>query len=336
MDLVSHAVFGSAWALAPAARPRLRTAALTAALGALAPDIDVLIRSHSDPLLALEAHRQVTHALAFAPLGALPCAALAYPWARRVLGFAPTYLASLAGYASHLALDACTAWGMPLFWPFTDARVALGIVATLDPLFTVPAVGLVLAAIMRRNAALARIALVWTCAYLAACAVQSVRASHAGWELARGRGHAPIRLEVKPALFASALLWKVIYEHDGRFYVDAVRTGVRPTAWTGASIPKLDVAAQFPWLSPQSQQARDIERFARIADGLVAPDPTVPNRVVDLRYSLVPGEIAGFWAVVLDPAAAPDDHVGYVTTRENAPDEARRLLGLLFEPPSAR
>ena len=58
---------------------------------------------------------------------------------------------------------------------------------------------------------------------------------------------------------------------------------------------------------------------------------TAPQRVIDLRYSLVPNEIAGFWAIVLDPNASSAEHVDYVTTREDAPEQARRLLAMLFD-----
>src|SRR5690606_29471703 len=45
------------------------------ALGGMAPDLDVIIRSASDPLLALEYHRHFTHSLAFIPIGGLLVAA---------------------------------------------------------------------------------------------------------------------------------------------------------------------------------------------------------------------------------------------------------------------
>ena len=38
------------------------------ALAGAAPDLDVLIRSETDPLLALQYHRHFTHALLIAPL----------------------------------------------------------------------------------------------------------------------------------------------------------------------------------------------------------------------------------------------------------------------------
>jgi inner membrane protein len=140
-----------------------------------------------------------------------------------------------------------------------------------------------------------------------------------------------VRLEAIPALFSSLVLWKIVYEHDDRYYVDAVRTGFTTSSMAGESIAKLDVARDFPWLDPTDQQAVDVERFRRVAGGLLAVPEDAPNRVVDLRYSLVPNEIAGFWAIVLDSSAAPDAHVSLVATRENTRRDAVRLLRLLFE-----
>jgi inner membrane protein len=138
-----------------------------------------------------------------------------------------------------------------------------------------------------------------------------------------------VTLVVTPALF-SLLLWKSVYEYEGNFYVDAVRAGLAMTPLPGETIAKLDAPRDFPWLEPSSQQARDVARFTRVANGFVAVDKAAADRVIDLRYSLVPNEIAGFWAIVLDPSAGPVEHVDYITTREQAPEQARRLLAMLF------
>jgi inner membrane protein len=113
--------------------------------------------------------------------------------------------------------------------------------------------------------------------------------------------------------------------------VDAVRTGIATASYPGVSTAKLDLARQFPWLDAASQQAADVERFRRVSADLLAVDATAPNRIVDLRYSLVPNEIAGFWAIVLDSSAPSEAHVGFVATRENAPRDARRLLDMLID-----
>jgi inner membrane protein len=332
MDPVSQAVFGASWAQQASPRGKISAAGAVGSVAAMAPDLDALIRSSTDPLLFLEYHRQFTHALCFIPFGALLCAGLFY-WTvrsvRRRLSFAETYVFCFLGFASHGLLDACTSYGTQLLWPFSDARIAWSNVSVVDPAFTLPVLALVVLAGIRQRPAYARWALVWGAAYLSLGVVQRERAEGVAEALAASRGHVPQRLEAKPA-FASLLLWKVIYEHDGRYYVDAVRTGLSTEVFEGDSIVKLDLDEHFPWLDEDSQQARDVERFSRISDGFVAPNGERAGHIVDLRYSMVPNEIDAFWAIVLDPDAAADDHVRFVTTRERAPEQAARLFDMMF------
>lgn len=332
MDPLSHAVIAASAAARPAAAAStLPSRLLAAGLAALVPDLDVLIRSSTDPLLTLEYHRQFTHALAFVPFGALVCALLVFRIVRGKLGFGQTYVACLVGYATHPLLDAFTTYGTELLWPFSDVRIAWSTIAVADFLFTGPVVLLVALAVAKRRARYAQFAAIWAALYLAFGGLQAARATGAGAALAASRGNVPARLEAIPALFSSLVLWKIVYEHDGRYYVDAVRTGFATSSMPGESAAKLDVARHFPWLDSTDQQALDVERFRRVAGDLLAVREEAPNRVVDLRYSLVPNEISGFWAIVLDSSAAPDAHVGFVATRENARRDALRLLAILFE-----
>ena len=80
-----------------------------------------------------------------------------------------------------------------------------------------------------------------------------------------------------------------------------------------------------------SQQARDIERFGWFSNGYIALDPINSQRIIDVRYSLVPNEIASLWGIQLSPAAEADSHVTYTTARQlsDQPREAcvRQLWG---------
>ncbi len=332
MDPLSHGVVGASWALTRAPGSRLLMSGVVAGLAALTPDLDLLIRSAGDPLLTLEYHRTFTHSLAFSFVAALLAALVLYPWARRQLGFGATYVLCELGVLSHCLLDACTAFGTELLWPFSGVRVALSIISVFDPLFTLPIIVLVALAARRRRASYAYAAIGWAGVYLALGAVQHARAVDAGARLAATRGHEPARLVAEPTL-GNVLLWKTLYEYAGRYYVDGVRAGLRTTPYPGTSVAQLDEARPLPGLDPASVQARDIRRFRTIAADLVALDSAKPNRIVDLRYSMVPNEIGGFWAIVVDPTAGPTEHVALVATREDTPAEALELLRLLFEPP---
>ena len=327
MDPLTQGAVGAALPQATRNRRHVAIAGVLGFLAGMAADADVLLRSNTDPLMFLDYHRQFTHALVFVPVGGMVCA-LALHWIlgrRRLLSFAQTFLFCTLGYATHPLLDAATSYGTMLLWPFSDQRFALSIVSIVDPLVTVPVLILVGVAAVRSRPGPARLALAWAGLYLAAGALQHHAALAMGRELAASRGHAPIRIEAKPS-FANILVWKTIYETADRFHVDAVRATVRPRVFPGVSIPRLDRARDLPWLDPASQQARDVERFARFSDGFVALDPERPERIIDVRYSFIPNEARALWSIELSPTAPPTAHARYRTHRERA----RESLGALW------
>ncbi len=316
MDPVSQGVLGAAAPKSVAPPEHARIACVLGFLAGMAPDLDVLIRSPEDPLLFLEFHRQFTHALIFIPVGGFIVGFLLH-WlyaGKRGLSLGRSVLYCTLGYATHALLDACTTYGTQLLWPFSDRRFAWNTVSVIDPLFTVPIVLLIGVATWQRRAVLARIALAWAIAYPTIGIFQRDRAEAAGLELASSRGHQPIRLEAKPS-FANLLVWKVVYETPERYHVDAVRAGIELEVFEGQSTPKLDVARDFPWLVPGSQQAQDIERFRWFSNDYLAVEPGNPYRITDIRYSMVPNEIRGLWSIELDPAAPQGKHVEYVVQR---------------------
>ncbi|MFT5657456.1 MAG: inner membrane protein, partial [Gammaproteobacteria bacterium] len=79
MDPLTQGVLGAALPLAAARRSdHLVAVGILGLLSGMAPDLDVLLRSSSDPLLYLEYHRQFTHSLVFIPFGGLLCCLLLY------------------------------------------------------------------------------------------------------------------------------------------------------------------------------------------------------------------------------------------------------------------
>lgn len=328
MDPVTQGVLGATLPQGAATTRTLLGATVIGGLAGMAPDLDVLIRSDTDPLLFLEFHRQFTHSLLFIPIGGLVCGWLLHLLlGRRLqLQLRQSLLFATLGYATHALLDACTTYGTQLLWPLSDQRFAWNAVSIIDPLFTLPLLGLLLAGLIKRRPRFAQIGLVWALCYLSLGALQRERAEAAGWTLAKARGHAPVRLEAKPT-FANLWLWKLVYETDDHFYVDAIHVLGSPKIFTGDRLRKLDVARDFPWLDPHSQQARDIGRFQWFSNGYVAVDER--QRVVDVRYSLVPNQIKPLWGIALDPAGAAETHVAYFVERD-AGREARAAFWALL------
>lgn len=330
MDPLTQGALGAALPQAACRSLPARAAGALGFLAGMAADLDVVFRSSTDPLLFLEYHRQFTHSLVFIPVGGLLTAgALHWIAGRRwKLRFPQTALACTLGYATHALLDAATSYGTMLLWPLSDERFAWKIISVVDPAFSLPLLALVAAAAVKRKPVFAGFALAWAALYLALGTLQHHNALSMGRAIAESRGHTPARLEVKPS-FGNILVWKTLYEADGRYHVDAVRAGIAPKVYAGASVARLDLARDLPWLEAASQQARDVERFRRFSDGYLSLDPDRPDTIIDVRYSLIPNEVSALWSIEVDRDAAPGDHVRFHTHRENASRRMGRLWSLM-------
>ncbi|MEH6634787.1 MAG: metal-dependent hydrolase [Halioglobus sp.] len=317
MDPLTQGVLGAALPQASVAGRYAASAGLLGFLAGMSADLDVLIRSATDPLLFLEYHRQFTHSLIFIPFGGLICAGVLHYiiGRRRGLSFRQSWLFCTLGYATHALLDACTTYGTMLLWPFSHERIAWNTISIIDPLFTVPILVAVVLAGKKRRPLFARLALVWALAYMTLGWSQRNEAIAMGYQLAQQRGHTPVRLEAKPS-FANIAVWKIVYETDDRFYVDAVRARVAPRIFVGNSVEKLVLDRDMPWLDRGSQQALDIERFRWFSNGYIARDPLYANRIIDIRYSMIPNQVVPLWSIELHPEAGREEHVAYRVHRD--------------------
>lgn len=337
MDPVSQGVLGGVAAQQFRHKTEKAAALVVGVLAGMVPDLDVLISSSTDPLLFLEYHRHFTHALVFIPIGALICAAafcIAFKtwFGRSRIGFKQVYLWSFAGYSTHALLDACTTYGTQLLWPFSSIRVAWNNVSVVDPLFTLPLLVLLVMAVLRRSTWLARASLLYVFGYLGLGYVQQYRAAEVANELARQRGHAAVNLGVKPS-FANIIVWKSVYEHDGHYFVDAIRAGLTKTYFEGVQVTKLDLDDHMSWLDKSSQQAKDIERFRWFSNNHLGLDPSNSLRIIDVRYSLVPNDVVGMWGVELDPDKTNSDHVVWSNNRPRGAEarfKAKQLWSMIL------
>ena len=331
MDPLTQGVLGAALSLSASKARQLKVAAALGALSGMAPDLDVLISSSQDPLLFLEFHRQFTHSLLFIPIGSFICALfLHFIFAKRYgLNFRQSWFCCALGYGTHALLDACTSYGTQLLWPISDERFAWSIISVIDPLFTLPLLALVALAIWTHKLKFAHCAMSWLAIYLVFGLVQKERAEAVGWQLAEERKHVPKVLDVKPTL-ANLLVWKVVYEADDKYHVDAVRVGIEVDIFHGESTAKLDLARDFPWLTHDSQQFKDVSRFSRFSNGFLAQDPSNAERIIDVRYSMIPNEFSALWSIELSSLASSDAHVAYVVDRDNSPMARQKFVDMLM------
>lgn len=331
MDVLSQAVIGSSLSQSFANdKSKQFSALIIGALAGMSPDLDVLINSNKDPILFLEFHRQFTHSLIFIPFGALICALFFYIFVKNKLTFYQVYVFSLLGFATHGLLDSCTSYGTQLFWPFSNDRVSWSVVSIVDPFFTIPILIGILIAAYRNNRVIARATFLYAIIFLSLGLVQKQRAENALTNLVQQRGHQLERALVKPS-FANRHVWKLIYEYNDNYYVDAVKLLSSAEIIQGTSIKKINVVNDFPWLNKDNQQAKDIERFRWFSGDFLALKPGSDNIIFDVRYSFLPNDISLMWGIKLNKESASDTHVNFVSNRGSSHPEARKkFINMLF------
>ena len=313
MDPITQGTVGAAFAQSTANKNNILRIGVIGFLAGLAPDLDVLIRSSNDPILFLEYHRQFSHSLFFIPFGSLIVALLIFPLVKKSMSLKTVYIASFLGYATHGLLDACTSYGTQLFWPFSNERVTWNNISIVDPLFTIPILILVGTSIITRKRLFSFFAIGWATFYLSLGFVQYERALSTAIELAHSRGHNAERLTLKPS-FGNLILWKSIYQHEEKFYVDAIRT-VRSSTWcSGENIRMFDYQYHLPSLDKDSQQRKDIERFRWFSQDYLGFDKE-ENLVTDVRYSMIPNQIVPMWGLVIDDQKDINEHAIWRTSR---------------------
>lgn len=231
MDPITQGALGAAASQALLG-PSDKRAWWLGALGGMAADLDVLIRSSTSPMLGIIYHRHFTHSLLFVPLGGL---IVALPWLykhRHNPKLRPRILAATtAGYATHALLDAFTSYGTLLWWPLSHDRVAWSVIAIIDPRYTLPLL-LGVAITRKRNSRLwVLLALAWSVLYMAMCAYQRNQALDLQDQLIQARGAPAQERDVFPQM-GSSRRWRSIYRSGRNAQVDELWLG-----WT--SPPKI-------------------------------------------------------------------------------------------------
>lgn len=330
MDLFTQGLLGATMAQSGAKQQEIRLATGIGFFAGIVADADILIQSSNDPLLNIEFHRHFTHSLFFVPLGALIAALLLWPFLRKRLPFARLYLFAFLGYCLSGVLDAFTSYGTHLLWPLSDVRVAWNTISVLDPAFTLILLVAGVVAFKKYTHTAARIGLLLAAAYLSFGWVQLQRAETMAATLVAERRHRAEEHLVKPTL-ANLVLWRSVYQFDGKLYVDAIRVGLfsEPRVYPGESIEKFVLERDLSTLPVSSVLATDIARFTNFSAGLIAIRPEQPNVLVDVRYSNLPMTLAPLWGIEINPEQ-PDQHAKYTLYRDSSRETREKFLTLLM------
>ena len=330
MDPLTQGVLGSALPQSLAKNKNLFIVGIIGFLSGMAPDLDIFIKSTTDPLLFLEFHRQFTHSIIFIPIGGFICATIFYLFFKNFiqLTFKETYIFATLGYGTHGLLDACTSYGTLLLWPFSYERFSWNNISIVDPLFTLPILILVVISIHKKRSFYAKVAICWALTYLSIGLVINLFAKNMTYNLINSRGHKAENIIIKPTL-GNLLLWKSIYEYEGFFYTDGIRILPSKKIFKGVKIKKLNIQNDFPELHKDSQQLKDIKRFAWFSNNYLAISEKNSDMIIDARYSLLPNEISGLWGIEINENLGQTEHVKFITNRSLHSKKLRTLWKMI-------
>ena len=341
MDPITQGVVGALAAVTVAKPKHLSSAAVIGALAAMSPDLDIVIRSTDDPLLALTYHRYFTHSLLFAPFGAFLCALVGYfaVFKKRQLSLLRVYIYALCGFATHGLIDANTAYGTALFWPWSPERVAWNTLSIIDIFYLVPLAFIVWRTVITQKKTWVIAGLTWLFAYPSIGWHQQHAIEH--W-VARQQGVLPNQVHAFPTL-SNLSLWRVVVEHPKSFTVYAVKRPLLSTQRSihvlanGGHVNRVSIETDFAWLQQQAQQRQDILRFHHFTNGFIAHDTEHANRLIDVRYAMVPSSTSSLWFIELDEKAPAHQHVQFKRHKDtkHAAENWRTFLALLFAKPAS-
>lgn len=329
MDPLSQGVLGASLPQSFSNKQNIVFVFIVGFLAGMFPDIDIFFRSNHDPLLFLEFHRQFTHSLIFIPVGGFIFTIIFYGLFFKLIpfGFLKTWLYATLGYGTHGLLDACTSYGTQLLWPFSNERISWNNISIIDPLFTIPVLILLVLSLIKRKSLWSKIALGWAMIYLIIGFIQNHRAEQVAHEIITERNHHQEIISVKPS-FGNLILWKIIYQHNDYFYIDAVNIGPKKEIFTGQKIKKFNTSDLSYFNDLSENQKKDIDRFLWFSQDFVAVNPQNEYELLDIRYSNLPNEIGGLWGVYLTPNT--EEHVEFVSNRSLQKRDFKKFFNMIF------
>lgn len=162
MDSLTQITLGAAVGEAVLGKKVGNKAILWGAVAGTIPDLDVIFGVFMDPVQRLVFHRGFSHSILFAVLFAPLLGYIVSKIHRREkVGWKDWTLLSFWSIFTHPILDSFTTYGTQLFYPFSNYPVAFNTIFVIDPFYTVPFLGCVIAAMFFKRASSKRRIINW-------------------------------------------------------------------------------------------------------------------------------------------------------------------------------
>ena len=311
MDPVSQGLLGTALASSFAQKKEIKFASFCGLIGGIAPDIDVLIKSDSNPLLFIEYHRHFTHSLLFVPFGSLIVSFFLYLIFFKQKKFKTIFIFTTLGFLSHGFLDSCTSYGTSLLWPFSESRISWNIISIIDPIYTFILLLFFILSFLLKSSNLMKLGLCLSFLYLGFALNKHIQVEKLISKIAEDRGHKIERLLLNPTI-GNVILWRSVYKFNKDYYVDAVYMPLfgKPKVKKGTKVKVINKETVFPEILNDSLQRNDIRKFSFFSQDFIYLHPDFKYLIADLRYGTLPHDDKSLWGIEINPAES-DKHVTF-------------------------
>lgn len=234
MDSITQAALGAVVGERLLGKKLGRSAIGWGALVGTLPDLDILVYPWLDPIAELYWHRGISHSLVGVIIGTALFGCILTRFRNRekalrrrngsVIGLPLVLLFLFLNFASHVLIDCFTVYGTQLLEPFSNRRFGLSNFFIIEPLFTLPLLIWIAAAVIRKQPAgtapkgVVAASSMWIAGYVAfSFAAQAIATQRFEKELA-AQGIVPTRSLVAPTPF-NTLVWRGIFETDDAFRI---------------------------------------------------------------------------------------------------------------------
>jgi inner membrane protein len=285
MDSLTQIVLGAAVGEAVLGKKVGHKAALWGAIAGTIPDLDVLATHVVDIVTATAWHRGFSHSLLFSMIMAPVLGALVWRlYAKKEASWQQWSWLFFWGLFTHPLLDAFTTWGTQLFWPL-DLRLAFQSIFVIDPLYTLPFLFCLMAALRLERTHPKRSTYIfwglsWSTAYLMLSLVLKGMAHHRFEEALKDQGIPYKAMDNRPAPL-NTILWMANVETKTQFLLGEYSFfDSRPI--TFRSIPK-----DHHLLGPLAQDEK-VKKLIEITEGWYAITKKKSTLYFnDLRFGLL-------------------------------------------------
>jgi inner membrane protein len=294
-----------------------------------------VLLDHGDPILNMIRHRAESHALLLLTLFAFPMAWGVSRLHRQSQLYGRWWWAIMLALVTHPLLDLMTIYGTQVFQPFTDEAYGLGSMFIIDPVYSLPLLAGVVAALRVKTVGRAlRIngwALAFSSAYLAWSALAQWGVMQHARQSLQAQGLPSQQLLVTPAPL-STLVWRVVALDGERFHEGfyALMDGGRAIRFVAHE--------RGGELATQHANHPQLQRLARFTDGFYKVQRHSESLVVtDLRMGQEPDYVFTFDIGPPLQAGEPHPVAQQLSRRMNVGEGLKwlgqRMLGRDVPPP---